>query len=290
MTAAPAPGPTGYLQPTVDQHDVEGIVRALEDDGFALIPGVLSAGEVKEARRRIDELVHFGFDYVSQEGRGVDHYKCVFNRSPYWLRFLDPPGIIDALEKILGANCHITGQSAWRSFPGAGEATPPLHVDHLLFPVPEELLLEGTVRSPCYLATLHYYLSDIPLELCPTWVLPGSHKSGRGPGQAEAALEPAKRHLGFMAGHEREWRGVREQPVLCRAGDTLLFRSDLWHRGSRNATGDQIRYLLQVHYGARHMAQRFSPYTEFTYNREVLAAASPRQARLLGKHAQGAYD
>lgn len=275
---------------TVDQHHPAAIARSLEEDGYALIPGVLTDAEVTEARRRIDDLTHFGFDRASDQGRGKDHWKCVFNRSPYWLSFIDRPGVIDGLEQVLGNDCHITGQTAWRTFPGDGDERPALHVDQLLFPVPEELAASGQVRIPCYLATLHFYLSDIDEDLCPTWVVPGSHRSGRGPGAGTAVANNPNPNRGFLAGEERSWNGVQEQPVLCKAGDALLFRSEVWHRGSKNRTEDRVRYLLQVHYGARQMAQRFSPYTEFAYNREVLAAANERQLRLLGKHRPTAYD
>ena len=52
-----------------------------------------------------------------------------------------------------------------------------------------------------------------------------------------------------------QWQGRAAQPVLCRAGDVLMFRSELWHAGSNNRTADRTRYLLQVHYGRRMVAQ-----------------------------------
>ena len=77
--------------------------------------------------------------------------------------------------------------------------------------------------------------------------------------------------------------------MLCNAGDALLFRSELWHRGSINRTTDRTRYMVQVHYGARGMAQRFPPYLEFRHNPEVMAAATPRQRRMMGDHQTSAY-
>jgi hypothetical protein len=70
----------------------------------------------------------------------------------------------------------------------------------------------------------------------------------------------------------------------------LFFRSDLWHSGSDNLTGDKTRYLLQVHYGRREFAHHFAPYLDWTFNPAVLAAATDRQKRLLGDHEPGAYD
>ena len=78
--------------------------------------------------------------------------------------------------------------------------------------------------------------------------------------------------------------------MLCRAGDVLMFRSELWHAGSDNRTRDRTRYLLQVHYGRRMVAQKFSPYLHWQFNPAVLAAATPRQRRLLGEHQEAEYD
>ncbi|MGE5522202.1 MAG: phytanoyl-CoA dioxygenase family protein, partial [Rhodospirillaceae bacterium] len=121
--------------------------------------------------------------------------------------------------------------------------------------------------------TVHYYLSDVTPDLAPTYVVAGSHRAGRQP-----------------LPDERIWRGEEAQPVLAQAGDALVFRSDLWHSGGDNTTPDRIRYLLQVHYGRREMAQHFSPFMAWRFNPDVLAAASRRQRRLLGDHEPGAYD
>jgi ectoine hydroxylase-related dioxygenase (phytanoyl-CoA dioxygenase family) len=138
--------------------------------------------------------------------------------------------------------------------------------------VPPETAADRT-KFPIYLCTAHYYLDEITEDLCPTWVIPGSHKSGHG-------LHWGKDKSPTFEGRELE-------PVLCRPGDVLFFRSEIWHTGSLNKS-DQIRYLIQVHYSHRTIAQRFSPFP-FSFNQELLASANPRQLRLLGKHPEAAY-
>lgn len=257
-----------YLQPTYRLDDTVGHARALEEDGFALIPGVLSADEIAATRAAIDRCAHFGLDGKSPAG---DHYKCVFNRERQFLDFVDRPGVVDLAYAIWGEWCHIIGMSAWRSRPGHDGWSP--HTDRLFSPpnLAESALAVPEVKLPIYICTAHYYLNDQTIELCPTWVVPGSHKSGRGPRSKE----------------ETEWRGRKLEPVLCKAGDVLFFRSEIWHTGSKNTSAD-TRYLLQVHYAQRDIAQKFSPWP-FHYNPEILAVATPRQQRLLGKHPEGAY-
>ena len=286
---ATAPGAT--TSPTVTYpslksyapSDVAGMIRGMEEDGYIVIRGLMSRAEVAEMHQRIDALTPFSFDRKTDDQAGIDHLKCVFNRNPYWLQFIDRPGAIDVVEGVLGNDAHIIGQTAWRSWPGAGGWG--MHIDQQFFPVDEALLQSGAVKLPMFLATGHYYLNDMTLELCPTWIVPGSHTSGRGPG-AKSGDDRA----GFISGQEDEWNGVKAVPVLLQAGDFMLFRSEVWHTGSKNTTTDQTRYLLQVHYGRRVMAQRFSPYLDFRFNHEVLAAATPRQKRMLGGHQPGAYD
>ncbi len=252
--------------PTYDREEVDRMLEAMHVDGFVLIPGVLQTTEIKIARDKIDRLAPIGWDF---EGL-TDHYKNVFNRDPFWLSFLDREGVIDVAERALGSNCHIIGETAWRSHPGHRGVG--LHLDYLPmeWPAPG---VPSEIRVPMFLCTAHFYLSPQTEELCPTQVIPGSHTAGSKPARTE-----------------KQWGDRMLQPVLCNAGDVLLFRSDLWHSGSDNRTANQVRYLLQVHYGRREMSQHFAPYFEWQFNPEVLAACNPRQRRLLGDHAQGAYD
>ena len=268
--AQPRASDSVYRQRTFDLMDTAGMTAAMDEDGFALIPGVLNPAEVQAMKAKIDDLRPIGYD-GHYENSG--HYKCVFNRDPYWLPYINVPGVIDLAEATMGDQCHIIGQTAWRSGPGHNGWSP--HTDRIFFEVPEDLLLSGRVKLPIYLCTAHFYLNDITEELCPTYVIPGSHKSG-GP-------------LAWGKIQDPEWHGRKLEPVLCKAGDVLFFRSEIWHSGSLNSS-DETRYLLQIHYSHRFIAQQFSPYLTWQFNQEVLAAASPRELRLLGNHSRGAYD
>lgn len=243
-------------------------LKIMHRDGFVLLRQVLDAHRVTAVRRAIDRLEPIHWDY---EGLVDDHYKCVFNRDPFWLPLLDLPGVIELVEACLGPDCHVIGQTAWRNHPGfiGGE----LHSDYLAMELPEQLLADPSFELPMQICTAHLYLDTIDADLCPTRVIPGSHRAGRKPRPGET-----------------DWRGREPQPVLCKAGDVLVFRSDLWHAGSRNRTPGRSRYLLQMHYGRRMVAQKFSPYLQWRFNPKVIAAATPRQRRLLGGHEPAEYD
>ena len=173
MTATPPPITAGaafggagefhYLQKTFALDDVEGRTNALHDDGFALIPGVLLAHEVQAVRNAIDRLEPFHWDAVGE----THHFKCVFNRAKVFLDMCDRPGVIDLAEATMGEQCHIIGESAWRSYPGHDGWAP--HTDRVFFDLPEDVAADPRVKLPIYLCTAHYYLDDITeLDLGPT--------------------------------------------------------------------------------------------------------------------------
>ena len=242
-------------------------LRALHREGFVLLRGVLDSAQIITLRTAIDCLDPQHWDYSGL----LDHYKCVFNRDPLWLPFLDLDGVIELAEAALGEDCHIIGQTAWRCHPGFVGAE--LHVDYLAMELPQSLLADPAFELPMQICTAQLYLDNIDADLSPTRVIPGSHRAGRPPACGES-----------------QWQGHTAQPVLCSAGDILMLRSELWHAGSDNRTLDRTRYLLQVHYGRRMMAQKFSPYLHWRFNPTVLAAATPRQRRLLGEHQEAEYD
>ena len=261
--------PFVYLQKTFALDQVDEMTEAMHEDGFALVPGVLSLDEVAELRAATDRLRPFGMDHAGGVG---DHYKCVFNRERVFLDQIDRPGIVDLAERTMGEQCHIIGETAWRSRPGHDGWSP--HTDQVWITVPESNFDDPKFQLPIYVCTAHYYLSDIPTEAySPTYVIPGSHKSGRG--------------ISWGKDSNPTWHGKELEPVLVKAGDVLFFRSEIWHSGSKN-TSDTTRYLLQVHYSHRFISQKFSPWP-LQYNPEVLAVANERQLRLLGKHPESSY-
>jgi hypothetical protein len=257
-------------------YETGQMLDALEHDGYAIVAHALSAQQWAQARQMIDALRPLHWDEVDasvthgEPGRRLDRYLCIFNRDPYWLQFIDRPGLIDLVEAALGADCHMIGMTAWRSHPGYRSEA--LHVDYLPFESPDSAL-PAPSRIPIFIMTVHFYLSDVTADLAPTRIVPGSHRSRRAPRDKDV-----------------EWQGRPPETVLACAGDALVFRSDVWHAGSDNRSQRAIRYLLQVHYGRREMAQHFSPFIEWRFNPPVLAAASKRQRRLLGNHEPGAYD
>jgi len=88
-----------------------------------------------------------------------------------------------------------------------------------------------------------------------------------------------------------DWLGAKgdfTQPAQILTAQ--LYLSDVWHSGGANRSQARERDMLQVHYGRRMVAQKFSPYLNWRFNPQVLEEATPRQRRLLGEHEEAEYD
>jgi ectoine hydroxylase-related dioxygenase (phytanoyl-CoA dioxygenase family) len=261
--------------PLVAYQTTEERVHSLENDGYVYFPGAMNPQEVEELYAAMDRqtAIPESFDrYDTPETRGFlnRHINNAFNRDEIFLRYIDRPDIIDAVEGIHGEDCHVIGMTAWMTGPGRPQQG--LHIDWLPFPMPVDIVADPRVKVPVFITTLHFYLDNLTEELGPTQFVPGSHKSGRGPEG------------------DTEWQGNEPQSILCNAGDAVLFRSEVWHRGTAN-TSDKVRFLLQVHYSHRMITQKFPPYlNRFQFDEAILEKATERQLRLLGNHKSGSYD
>ena len=253
--------------------DLAGQVRAMEEDGYAFLPGLLSAAEIAELRAAMDRLVAIPASYDRDDTSGGFLNKSInnaFNHDPLFLSYVDRLGVVEIAETIHGSDCHIIGMTAWMTGPGRPDQQ--LHADWQPLTLPAEVMSNPAVKIPIYIATAHFYLDDIDEELGPTQFIPGSHRAGRAP-------------KGDM-----EYKGVGPKNILCKAGDLVIFRSEVWHRGTANRS-QRVRYLLQVHYAQRMITQKFPPYlNRFQFDEAILAQATPRQRRLLGDHKSSNYD
>ena len=90
----------------------------------------------------------------------------------------------------------------------------------------------------------HYYVVDVPMELGPTEVVPGSHRACRQPKPED--------------GDPPHWRGQGPVSLTCNAGDCIMYSNQMWHRGAPNRT-DRTRLSVVPSYARRFVAQRFWP-------------------------------
>ena len=278
---------TGYL--TIrDEHEtnIPDASRELQREGFTVLSHVFSAQEVTALAAEISSV----FEQVDPDVRSArvsdGHFEPfryeMMNRSALVQEAIARREILDVVEPLLGEDCHVIANTAWRQAPDDDRHGGRFwHLDagpHI--PRPEGVPWDERIPYPIFAIACHIFLADCPLECGPTGVIPRSHTSGQAP--------PRERN----ADETLTWNGVGIVPVIARAGDVSLFVSDLWHKRMASLAGDPGRFFQQVHYGRRDLAQRIRTTDDVNHLSEdaIARALTPRERTLVGLHRPGFYD
>ena len=261
--------------------------RSLEDDGHAFLPAAFSHGTVDALRAEISEVYQRVPPDLRKNCREAERAAMfryeMFNRSARCQEILGRREILDAIEPVLGDDCHVIACTAWHNPPGSAHAPcgQEWHVDggpHVVRP--EGVPWPDEIPYPIFVVAVHVYLQPCRIEDGPTAVLPGSHRSG--------CLPP----------HARRWdldltyAGSSGLAHIAEPGDLSFFVSDSWHRRLPPQEASDGRYFLQINYGRREIAQRVLPCEVLkpAKGAALARATSTRQRQLLGIHEQGFYD
>lgn len=210
--------------------------RAIFEDGYALIPGVVPAGKVAAALRAIN---------ASLGEEGIDPERLVtFRAQSYCPEITGSAAILDLLtgtplwslaESVIGAGSLVPvghGQIALR-FPtsgSAGEVHP--HIDGMY--TPHNGVKKGTIAN--FTALVGVYLSDTPSENAGNFtVWPGSHRR-----YAQYFAQAGPRAL--LEGMPPVELAAPRQ-LTPRAGDAVLSHYQIGHGIAPNVSGN-IRYAV----------------------------------------------
>ena len=254
-------------------QEIQTLLENFRREGCAPIGHIFSKSEVSALIEAVDRVFA---DPKGEETNTIYNpfIACrLFEKDNLFRDMLIREPIIGLMEKLLGSDCHLISNNVVRNRPG--EAISTYHVDErLLFPLPESVArFDARLTIPTFLLNVQIPLTDIESEeFGPTQYVPGSHYSGRNPNDV---LDPT-------------WEGKKGQSIYCRAGDVYLQDGQVWHRGAPN-TSDRTRYLLQMSFGTRMIAQRFYPFLNYEMPAHVLTGANERLLRVLGKHPKGPY-
>ncbi len=273
-----------YLQ-TLD-GPVPEASRQLERDGYAVLRAVFGPEEVASLRADIDRVFAELPPDVRNPRRPPEHWQPfryeMLNRSAACQRAIAHPAILEVIEPLLGEDCHVIANTAWRQPAGKSSHGGRFwHIDagpHV--PRPPGIPWDDRIPYPVFALAAHLMLQDCPIEAGPTAVIPGSHRSGQAPPPDRASDD------------DLICDGAAAVPLLVNAGDVALFVSDVWHRRMPSSDDDPGRYFLQCHYGRRDLAQRLRT----TVDSNQLSpearerAGSPREHSLVGLHPPGFYD
>jgi len=274
----------GYLAHSDDP--VCETTRQLHERGYAIAPKVFEA----EALAALTGEINAVFDALPPDNRKSDRppgfYDCfryeMLNRSPLCQRAVASPLILSIIEPLLGDDCHVIANTAWRNSAAPVEkAAQAWHIDagpHV--PRPPDTRWPDDIPYPVFAIAVHILLKDQTLDDGPTGVIPGSHRSGQFP--------PIDRILDA----DLDFEGEQCTPILGQAGDVAFFVSDVWHRRMPASSAAAGRFFLQVHYGRRDIAQRIRTASEVNHlsPEAVERARTQREKAVIGLHLPYFYD
>ncbi|MEW9701742.1 phytanoyl-CoA dioxygenase family protein [Paenibacillus sp. SI8] len=232
----------------------------LHRDGYVLFRNVLDAQQITQVKEGIQHTFERKGDQVMLQGP-------MFEKGEIFEHLVDHPAIIDFIEEILGPECQLSSMNGMRTTKNNGVSK--WHVDEaLFFPLPDGIEIDPQIRLPVYLVNALYYLDGITEELGPTQVVPGSHRAGV--------------NLKFTEDIP-PYKGQEPVSILARAGDCLIFNSQVWHRGAPNLS-DTPRYVQQVIYRKKFIVSHMSHDNNAVYQvpAPIIERANSRRRRLLG--------
>jgi ectoine hydroxylase-related dioxygenase (phytanoyl-CoA dioxygenase family) len=273
-----------YLEPRAEPAPPEAV--ELERDGCTIIRGLFTPGEVDELREEITAV--FDRDPPDMRGRRPPEDMAPFryamlNRSAAAQRAVAHPRLLSVIEPLLGEDCHVIANTAWRNPAGVpgSHGGQHWHIDagpHI--PLADGVSWPANIPHPVFAIGVHLFLRDCNVADGPTGVLKGSHLSGRAP--------PMDQPLD----NDLTYAGEGVTPLIAKAGDAALFVSDVWHRRMPTTDDDAGRFFLQVHYGRRDIAQRLLTTDEVNQlSPEAIARAqTDRERRVIGLHPAFFYD
>ena len=202
---------------TADSIDDSARER-LDRDGYAVLPGVLSWRQVAGFRSRLAGLLASEGDQagleVHQEA-GTDRLADLVNKDPAFDVCFTDPRLLASVAHVLG-DFKLSSLNFRAAIPGHGLQA--LHAEG------------GPVIDPGRYQVCNsiWLLDDFTADNGATRVVPGSHRSGKSPGDVMADTRAAR---------------PDEVLLLAPAGTVVVFNSHLWHGGTQNRSSRPRRAM-----------------------------------------------
>lgn len=253
------------------------VLAQFHRDGFLVLPDILSADEIATVRAGLERA----FSKFSEDAE-IHHMQEIwrpklFEQGPEFDFMLDHPGVAELMAALLGDNYHAIALTGLRTLPGKTISF--WHLDDACrFPIPDGLKLDPAIPMPVFTINMNYYVCDVDEEMGPTHLIPGSHRAGRPPTEADNDANGNPRY-----------EGRTYQSSAGKAGTLVLWNDQVWHRGGPNLSNGKTRWVLQTPFARRWVAQRFYPFVNYKMPQEVVDRLTPTRKRILGFHGIGPY-
>jgi len=196
VVMAPMPGATSSGQ---------DVARRLTDDGYVVVSGLMSAGDVRSAAadlKRILETVPTGRNPF--EGLTTQRVYALFAKTRAFDRAATHPLVLDVLDRVLG---HYQLSAPVGICIGPGEQAQILHRDDAVYPLPQP--------GPPVVVNTMWPLDEFTADNGATRFIPGSHRW-------EPGRQPAPQD--------------EIETATMSPGSVMFYLGSLWHGGGANRT------------------------------------------------------
>lgn len=203
----------------------------LDRDGFLPLADILSAEQIAQINKRMDELIaEEGQDAgkeVHQEA-GTTRLSDLVNKDPIFEICFTHPRVLAAINHVLSGNLKLSSLNYRAALPGSGLQG--LHADW------------GGAVSPSdyFVCNSIWLLDDFTESNGATRIVPGSQRSGKVP--RDVMPDPSQPH-------------PDEILVTAPAGTVVIFNSHTWHGGTLNRT-DKPRRAMHSYFTRRDQTQQ----------------------------------
>lgn len=212
----------------------EQMRRQLEEQGFCVVPSVLSPDQLERARAGLDRAVErtrqaMGSRHDSRLDPNENNIRA-YNlpaADPVFIELLQQPAALEAVEAVLGPHAIVSNFTANIALPGSGSMK--LHSDQAL-----------VVPAPWHHAwamNIIWCLDDVHDANGATRYLPGSHRFRTFEEVPDDAME-------------------RTLPFEAPAGSFVAMEGRLWHTSGKNVTADERRRMLFAYYSSDFIRQQ----------------------------------
>ena len=201
--------------------------QALDEDGWLLLPDVLDAASVEEARAAFDRFVALEGEAAGSElGQvepGIDRLANLVDKGAAFRPCFTTPLVLAALVHVLGEDLKLSSLNGRSARRGAGQQG--LHADGP-WPQPPRPQVANSI----------WVLDDFTVDNGATRLVPGSH---RWPGPAP----------------DVDRAGREAVTVVAPAGSVAVFNAHVLHGGTANTT-DRPRRAVHGYFTLRHLPQQ----------------------------------
>jgi len=216
MTITEALRDLGVRPDTLTEEEKEQLDR----DGYLPLPGLLTSSQVAAFNDKLAELLAAEGENAGKEVHqeaGTDRLSNLVEKAPdLFAPCYTHPRLLAGIAHVLNNDLKLSSLNARAALPGKGLQG--LHADWGRAVAPGDYAVCNSI----------WLLDDFTDENGATRVVPGSHRSGKMPGDVMASATDA---------HPDEVK------IIAPAGTVVIFNSHTWHGGTKNETNKPRRTL-----------------------------------------------